>query len=248
MTKPQVNNNIYKDIGDHWYNSNNYVALLRQESQTRDPWVLAKIKTYFKDSISNIKILDVACGGGFLSNYLAKNNLNVTGIDLYPEALEVAKKHDSTHSVKYLQADAYKLPFENEQFDCICMMDFLEHIDDIPRVIKESSRVLKKNGLIFFHTFNRNFLSWLIAIKGVEWFVKETPKNLHVHHLFLKPKELIEFFNIFDFELVEMIGVRPEFSWKRLLRLLLNGQINEDFKFKISQSLTIGFMGFVKKI
>ncbi len=241
--KAKVNNLIYKDFGDRWYNSTDCFALLRNEAQIRNAWVLKKLNALNLDAQHSI--LDLGCGAGFLSNKLAKNNFNVTGVDLYDDPLAVARSHDVTGKTIYIQANALNLPFENESFDVICMMDFLEHIEGIPTLLKECSRVLKKNGFIFFHTFNRNWISWFIAIKCVEWFIKGTPKHLHVYNLFIKPQELISSFEKLGLQKKELTGLAPVLTAKSIYDVVIKGEINDDFTFKITPSLCIGYMGYV---
>jgi 2-polyprenyl-6-hydroxyphenyl methylase/3-demethylubiquinone-9 3-methyltransferase len=186
----QVDNTIYDQYGDKWYTADDDpIALLRQESKIKVPWVIEKIKSNLKFT-TQIKVLDVGCGGGFLSNPLAKAGYLVTGVDTSKESLRVAQTYDTTNSVIYLEADAYKLPFPDQSFDVVTAMDFLEHVEHPELVIKEVSRLLKPNGLFIFHTFNRNILAYFVVIKFVEWFVKNTKKNLHILRLFIKPSEL----------------------------------------------------------
>src|SRR5690606_14398436 len=104
---------------------------------------------------------------------------------------------------------AYHLPFSNESFDVITAMDFLEHVESPDQVIMEFSRVLKPGGMFFFHTFNRNPISWLVVIKLLEWFVKNTPKNMHVINLFIKPRELEEYCLKARIKVFEMKGIAP---------------------------------------
>jgi 2-polyprenyl-6-hydroxyphenyl methylase / 3-demethylubiquinone-9 3-methyltransferase len=135
----KVDNEIYHAYGQRWYTADDDpIALLRAESQTKTPWIVEKIKEH-QLLKSDTKVLDVGCGGGFLSNALAQQGLQVTGVDLSTESLDVARSYDTTKSVSYLTADAYKLPFEDQSFEVVTAMDFLEHVEDPARVIKEFS-------------------------------------------------------------------------------------------------------------
>ena len=126
-------------------------------------------------------------------------------------------------------------------------MDFLEHVEDPERVVKECSRILKEDGLFFFHTFNRNPIAWLIVIKFMEWFVPNTPKNLHVLHLFIKPKELEKMMINNRLESREWTGLGPKFD-KYFLKSLLARKVIEGFSFKMNKSLLLGYMGYsIKK-
>jgi len=240
----EIDNSIYELYGDRWYTAyDDPIALLRAENKVKFPWILNKLRT---DCDHQGKILDVGCGGGFLSNELARQGYKVTGVDLSLESLKVAEAHDETKSVKYEVADAYKLPFADESFDALTAMDFLEHVEDPEKVIKEFSRVLKPNGLFFFHTFNRNPLAHLVVIKLLEWFVKNTPKNMHVIRLFIKPSELETYCNNSQMKVLSMVGLRPKFStidWE----MIKTGVISKDMEFTLTKGTLLSYMGVARK-
>lgn len=247
--KSIINNELYHTLGDRWYTAqDDPVALLRSETKTKFPWVLTRIQSFFKEQniASGIKVLDVGCGAGFLSNLLASENLQVTGLDISVESLSVAKKYDTTKKVQYVEGNAYMLPFADNSFDVITCMDFLEHIEDPERAIKEMSRVLKPNGQFFFHTFNRNPVAYLIIIKVVEWLVKNTPRHMHVLNLFIKPQELKQYCNNNNLILHEMTGIRPLFS-TITLKGLLSRTVPVNFGFTLTKSLMLSYMGYATK-
>ncbi|HSX26160.1 MAG TPA: bifunctional 2-polyprenyl-6-hydroxyphenol methylase/3-demethylubiquinol 3-O-methyltransferase UbiG, partial [Chlamydiales bacterium] len=164
QASPQtINNDFYEDLEEHWYTAFDHpVALLRAENAIRIPWIREEISHHLPS-----KVLDIGCGAGLLTNALAAAGHHVAGIDLSSTSLQIAKKYDKTHQVNYQIANAYSLPFPDNHFDTVCAMDVLEHVEDPGLLIAEASRVLKPNGLFFFHTFNRNPLSYLFIIKGV---------------------------------------------------------------------------------
>ena len=244
---PDINNAIYDELGERWYTAtDDPVALLRAESRLRTSWVLSDLRAHFGER--SLAILDVACGGGFLANPLAEAGHEVTGIDLSQDSLEVAQRHDPTGSVTYRAMDARRLSFPNEHFDVVCMMDFLEHLSERDAVIQETSRVLKPGGWFFFHTFNRTPISGLIAIKGVEWFVKNTPKNMHVYNLFLKPSELKDLCARHHLAIEVVRGVRPRVFTLAFLKMLFTGRVSDGFQFEFTQSQSIGYCGRARKI
>lgn len=248
--KTPINNDIYEQLGDRWYTAHDDpVALLRKESATKVPWVLEKIDRY--SPRTSLRVLDVGCGAGFLSNALARSSpggrsLEVHGLDISNDSLRVAKVHDSTSSVLYVNGDAYKLPFTNESFDVVTSMDFLEHVDDPEQVIREVSRVLKPHGLFFFHTFNRNWLAYFVIIKLVEWFVKNTPKHMHVLRLFIKPEELSAMCLNNKMKTRDLVGLRPRFS-TITLRSLWTGIVPEGFAFTTTPSTRLSYLGVAIK-
>jgi len=241
-----IDNSIYDSLGDRWYTAfDDPVALLRLESKVKVPWVIERIERGTK-STSSIKILDVGCGAGFLSNALAMKGYAVTGLDLSEESLKVARKYDETGTVHYIGANAYSLPFPDATFEVVTCMDFLEHVDQPDIVVKEIARVLKPGGLFFFHTFNRNWLSYIVIIKLVEWLVKNTPKHMHVLKLFIKPQELKSMCTTHGLKTHEMTGIKPIFSTIPL-SAVFSGILPETFSFELTPSLKLSFMGYAEK-
>jgi 2-polyprenyl-6-hydroxyphenyl methylase/3-demethylubiquinone-9 3-methyltransferase len=241
-----VNNDFYEKLGERWYTADDDpVALLRAESKLKVPWILKTLSLNKSDTGAPRRILDIGCGAGFLSNALAAQDprLEVEGIDLSADSLSVARSRDSTRRVKYAQMDASALQFADHSFDVVCAMDFLEHVDEPGRVIGEIARILRPGGMFFFHTFNRNWLSTLIVIKGVEWFVRNTPKDMHVSHLFIKPRELEDFCREFGLEVVELRGVAPKFFSLAFLRMLLTRKVPRAFRFVFTRSTLISYSG-----
>ncbi|MCO4754874.1 MAG: 3-demethylubiquinone-9 3-O-methyltransferase, partial [Bacteriovoracaceae bacterium] len=209
MKSQAINNDFYNTLGEDWYTAkNNPIAILREEQKAKNPWILSHINKHFSGA-KDLKILDIGCGAGFLTNTLAMEYDQVIGLDASKSSLEVARNHDQTSKVEYLQGDAYNLPFSDQSLDVVCAMDFLEHVENPRTVIKEAARTLKPNGLFFFHTFNRNFLSWLIVIKCMEWFVPNTPDNLHKLDLFIKPSELDLMMDQHGLTSIQWRGLRP---------------------------------------
>ncbi|RYZ38903.1 MAG: 3-demethylubiquinone-9 3-O-methyltransferase [Myxococcaceae bacterium] len=241
-----VNNRLYDALGTRWYEAqDDPVALLRAESRLKTPWVLQRIARHLGRGPA--RVLDVGCGGGFGSNALAEAGHQVTGIDLSAESLRVARHHDRTGSVDYREADAYALPFEPGCFDVVTCMDFLEHVEAPALVVAEAARVLAPGGLFFFHTFNRNLLAGLVIIKGVEWFVANTPDHLHVLRLFITPDELGGHCEAAGLQPREWVGLRPHWRSRAFLRTLLTRRVAPDFRFVFTPSLRLSYLGFAVK-
>jgi 2-polyprenyl-6-hydroxyphenyl methylase/3-demethylubiquinone-9 3-methyltransferase len=240
-----INNEFYEELLDKWHKAYDHpVALLRAENQIRVPWVLSEIAKYHSQ---NASLLDIGCGGGFLTNAAQIAGHTVTGIDLSESSLSIAHQLDTTKKVRYIKANAYSLPFPDKSFDVVSAMDVLEHVDNPSLLISEASRVLKKGGLFFFHTFNRNPFSYLLVIKGVEWFVKNTPPNMHIYSLFIKPSELKILCSKHSLQVSSFIGLRPKFFSLPFLQLLLTRKVSPQFSFSFSKSLLTGYSGFAKK-
>jgi 2-polyprenyl-6-hydroxyphenyl methylase/3-demethylubiquinone-9 3-methyltransferase len=236
-----INNRFYNELGERWYTAqDDPVALLRAEGKVKNSWVSEKLGALFS---KKIKILDVGCGAGFLANHLAEHRHQVTGLDASTESLAVAKSHDLTSSVIYQKGDAYYLPFSDQSFDAVCTMDFLEHVEAPEKIVAEAARVLRPGGVFFFHTFNRNLLSYLIILKGVEWFVKNTPKDMHLYSYFIKPKELERFCLQNKLTVKEWCGIRPKILKKPFWKMLWTREVPEDFEFTLTSSTLLGYLG-----
>jgi 2-polyprenyl-6-hydroxyphenyl methylase/3-demethylubiquinone-9 3-methyltransferase len=179
-------------------------------------------------------------------NHLAALGHRVVGLDASRDALAIASRHDHTRRVRYEQGDALTLPFDDASFDAVCAMDFLEHVENPDRVIAEAARVLRPSGLFFFHTFNRSFFSWLVVIKGVERFVPNTPRNLHILRLFLKPAEVRSSCEQHGLVGVQIQGMRPKLGLA-FLKMCFTRRVSADFAFTFTKSTGLGFSGMARK-
>ena len=241
-----INNTFYEDLKEDWLQATNHpIALLRAENNVRNPWILQTIQQSVGPSAH---ILDIGCGGGLLTNFLASRGYQVTGIDLSASSLEIARQNAIGFKAEYLMAQAEFLPFPNESFDVVSAMDLLEHVENPKRVIEEASRVLKPGGLFFFHTFNRTWQSYLLVIKGVEWCVKNTPSNMHVFSLFIKPEEMEGLCKRVSLKVETWMGLNPKALSLPFWKMLWTREVPSDFLFTFTKSLKTGYVGIARKI
>ncbi|MFW5426958.1 MAG: bifunctional 2-polyprenyl-6-hydroxyphenol methylase/3-demethylubiquinol 3-O-methyltransferase UbiG [Methylophagaceae bacterium] len=138
-------------------------------------------------------VIDVGCGGGILSEALAKNGAHVTGIDMGKMPLDIAKLHalEAELIIDYQQITAeQKAEQSAEQFDVVTCMEMLEHVPDPVSVIQACADLVKPGGDIFFSTLNRHPKAYLLAVLGAEYIMKMLPKGTHDYKRFIRPSEM----------------------------------------------------------
>ncbi len=243
-----INNAFYDHLGERWFTAqDDPVALLRAEGATKQAWVEAQLREWGNAPRgAPRRILDIGCGAGFLTRHLANLGYAVQGLDRSWESLRMARSRGDG-SVGYHQGDALRLPFGDGVFDIVCAMDFLEHVEDPVAAVAEAGRVLRPGGWFFFHTFNRNFLSWLIVIKGLEWFVRNTPRRMHVARLFIRPAELAGYCDQAGMTVRAWTGIRPQVFRRAFFRLLIRGVVPHDFRFVLTPSRRLAYLGRAEK-
>eukprot|EP01080_Neovahlkampfia_damariscottae_P008505 gene8505-329_t len=210
----QVDNSYYdsEEYSTTWNDPNSWASGLHIINPTRRDYIL---KTFNEYKISkNSKILDLGCGGGLLTIEMAKSGFkNIKGVDISPNSVIEATKFSkySSLNIEFKTGSVYQIPEENNTFDVVIVADVLEHLNDLQLGMKEIDRVLKKGGLVFFETIDRNIYSNLfVKVLGETFGV--IPKNTHDYRLFIKPTELEDLFSKFNFTLVEFYGYKFEFG------------------------------------
>ncbi len=186
----------FSKMASEWWDPNGKFAPLHKFNPIRQEYLVDKIKNHFgilpngSYPFKNLKLLDVGCGGGLIAEPMTRLGAKVTGIDASEKNIKVAKFHAEQMNLKinYLATTPENL---NEQFDVILCLEIIEHVADVDLFIKSCSKLLKKNGIIFFATLNRTAKSFLFAIVGAEYILNWLPKGTHDWNKFLKPSEII---------------------------------------------------------
>ncbi len=156
------------------------------------------------------RVVDVGCGGGILSEGLARAGARVVGIDLAEELLDIAKAHADQAGIEadYRQISAEALAeAEPGSFDVVTCMEMLEHVPEPASVVRACAKLVKPGGRVFFSTLNRKLKAYLLAIVGAEYLLNMIPKGTHDYATFIKPSELSRWARESGLELVGLEGI-----------------------------------------
>jgi 2-polyprenyl-6-hydroxyphenyl methylase/3-demethylubiquinone-9 3-methyltransferase len=190
-----INNRIYDEFAETWWDENEFLHLLKvMVNPWRVPYFQDVLVKQYGQDLSEVRLLDIGTGGGVLAEEFAFMGCQVTGIDISPQSIAVAQAHAALSglSINYRVASGTSIPFDPGSFDVGSCCDVLEHIPDWKRVIAESARVLKPNGLFFFDTINRTFKSKAVMIYGLQEspLTRLMPADTHVWNMFITPDEI----------------------------------------------------------
>ena len=177
----------FNKIAEEWWDSSGKFAPLHKINPLRANYISDRV------DLDKKQILDVACGGGLLTEALFKKGGIVSGIDISDVAIHTAKNHAESANIdiNYVLGEAEELLPENkERFDVVTCLEAIEHVPDPNQLVKTCSNLCKKDGDIFFSTINRNPKSFLFAIVGAEYILNLLPKGTHEYEKFIKPSEL----------------------------------------------------------
>jgi 2-polyprenyl-6-hydroxyphenyl methylase/3-demethylubiquinone-9 3-methyltransferase len=200
---------IYQDHAESWWDgSQRFQRLLANLVQPR--------LAFFDRVVTNwkgVEVLDLGCGGGFMTEALAQRGARVTGIDPSIASLEAARKHAQSQGLEivYREGVGENIPLATHSVDRVVCVDVLEHVQDLEKVIIEIHRVLRPHGILFFDTINRNWLSKLLTVAIAENFLKVIPRGAHDPDKFIRPIEMHRYLerNGFAVEPDTFVGIGP---------------------------------------
>ena len=180
----------FSELAHRWWDTESEFRPLHQINPLRLDWIDAHAQ------LAGKRVVDVGCGGGILSDSMARRGANVLGIDLAGKALKVAQLHAleaGTPSVEYREVAAEALAEEMPgAFDVLTCMEMLEHVPEPASVVRACATLVKPGGWVFFSTINRNPKAFLFAIVGAEHVLKLLPKGTHEYARFIRPSELAQ--------------------------------------------------------
>ncbi len=187
----------FSKIAEEWWDPNGKFKPLHKFNPIRISYIKENIIKTFKLNqkkipLKNVKILDIGCGGGLLSEPICRLGAEVTGIDASNRNIEIAKLHAKKNNLKinYICTSPEKLKIKNK-FDVILNMEIVEHVENLNFFLKSCSKLLKKDGIMFVATLNKTLRSYIFAIVGAEYVLRWLPIGTHEWEKFLRPEDLI---------------------------------------------------------
>lgn len=213
----------------HWWDLNGEFKMLHELNPLRLEFITQR------SSLSGKNVIDIGCGGGILTESMAKIGATVTGIDMSEAALSVAQLHlhESNLKVEYIHTTAERIAAERPgQYDVVTCMEMLEHVPDPISIIRACATLVKPGGQIFLSTLNRNLKSYLFAIVGAEYVLKLLPHGTHDFSKFIRPSELSEWSRKAGLTMKEMMGIHYNPLTK---------------KFKLNEDVSVNYLVWLKK-
>ncbi|WP_024815333.1 bifunctional 2-polyprenyl-6-hydroxyphenol methylase/3-demethylubiquinol 3-O-methyltransferase UbiG [Acidovorax sp. JHL-3] len=178
----------FSELAHRWWDTDSEFRPLHQINPLRLGWIDGLA------GLSSKVVLDVGCGGGILSDSMARKGANVTGIDLSTKALRVARLHAleaQTSNLQFREVSVEALAAEQPaSFDVVTCMEMLEHVPDPASVVKACAQLVKPGGWVFFSTINRNPKAFALAIVGAEYIFNMLPRGTHEYAKLIRPSEL----------------------------------------------------------
>jgi 2-polyprenyl-6-hydroxyphenyl methylase/3-demethylubiquinone-9 3-methyltransferase len=194
----------FEKLASRWWDRNSEFKPLHDINPLRVGFIDSKVDLVGK------QVLDIGCGGGILSEAMARRGAQVTGIDMGAAPLAVAKLHllESKLDIRYEQVSAEDYAARHAgSFDIVTCLEMLEHVPQPAQIITACRRLLKPGGHLFVSTINRNPKAWLLAVVGAEYVLRMLPRGTHDYRKFIKPSELMQWTRAEGFTTGELTGM-----------------------------------------
>ena len=228
----------FNKIAEEWWDPNGKFKPLHNFNPIRISYIKKSLMSSFSINnntkpLQNLKILDIGCGGGLLSEPMCRLGAEVVGIDASSKNINVAKLHAKKNNlkIKYFNTSPENFKSPNK-FDVILNMEIIEHVEDVNFFLMSCSKLLKKNGIMFVATLNKTLKSYIFAIIGAEYILKWLPIGTHEWEKFVKPEDLIKISKKSNLKLENLDGIK--------FNLLLN-------KWSLSSDKSINYIAKFKK-
>ncbi len=204
----------FSKIAEEWWNPEGKFKPLHKFNPIRILYIKDNIINSFnlnnKDKpLNNVKILDIGCGGGLLSEPMCRLGAQVSGIDASERNINIAKLHAKKNNLNINYECTSPENFKTKtKFDVILNMEIVEHVEDVNFFLKSCSSLLKKNGIMFVATINKTLKSYLFAIIGAEYILRWLPIGTHEWEKFITPDELIKILKGNNLKLDALTGMK----------------------------------------
>ena len=204
----------FSKLAEEWWDVNGKFKPLHMFNPTRIEYILDKISLHYglnrknKLPLKNLKILDIGCGGGLISEPMSRLGAEITGIDASEKNIKVASIHAQKNklNINYLNNSPEELT-KKQAYDVVLNLEVVEHVEDLDLYLRSCSNLLKKNGLMFTATLNRTMTSYIKAIVGAEYILRWLPIGTHDWNKFIKPEELEEKLIKYNFSIKNVTGL-----------------------------------------
>ena len=204
----------FSRIAEEWWNPTGKFKPLHKFNPIRISYIKEKIINTFKlknedKPLKNLKILDIGCGGGLLSEPMCRLGADVTGIDASEKNIQVAKLHAMKNNldIKYLFTSPERFKTRTK-FDVILNMEIVEHVENINFFLESCSSLLRKEGIMFVATINKTLKSYLFAIVGAEYILRWLPIGTHEWDKFVNPEDLVNISKKHNLNLENLDGMK----------------------------------------
>ena len=206
----------FSKLAKDWWNPKGKFRPLHLFNPARISFIKDKLISHFtlnpnsEKPLEKLKILDIGCGGGLLCEPLNRLGATITGIDASNNNIEVAKLHskEMNLNIEYIHAAPENLDLKNNAYDAVLCMEVVEHLKDVNLFIENCSKLIKKNGIMFIATINKNLKSYIFAILGAEYVLRWLPIGTHNWDKFLTPQDLEIITSKNNFMADEIVGMK----------------------------------------
>lgn len=256
-----INNQIYDELAETWWDEKEFLHLLKaMVNPWRVPYFKEVLVKHFGQDLSRARLLDIGSGGGVLAEEFVSMGCQVTGIDVSPRSIDIARAHARRRglSIDYRVGSGTSLPFGPNAFEAVSCCDVLEHIRDWKQVVAEAGRVLVPGGLFFFDTINRTQKSRVTFIYGLQEspLTRLMPANTHIWEMFITPAEITAALRAHAMAIQDIqggkiaknpLGTLMDVLQQKQGRITF-AELGRRLQLKLDRDLSLNYLGYAQKM
>jgi 2-polyprenyl-6-hydroxyphenyl methylase / 3-demethylubiquinone-9 3-methyltransferase len=205
----------FEKLAGEWWDPNGKLAPLHKQGPARLGFIRDALSGHFGSPagklavLEGLSVLDIGCGGGLVSEPLARLGARVTGVDPTPDSIAVARRHAAAQglAIDYRSARAEDLVAAGEQFDAVVCLEVVEHVPDVAAFIKTIAPLARPGGMLIVSTMNRTLKAYALAIIGAEYVLGWLPRGTHDWQRFVTPEELTRYLAVAGFAAPRLSGI-----------------------------------------